>query len=86
MSSVCVFDAHQMPNLVDHAAYRRCIFQYPGPMHFIQAQTDQRRTLIFRPPYGASNLSYRYGFLRRHGSRLILHREGANAPNFTFAL
>lgn len=48
-----------MLDLIDHAANGWRIFQSPGPVHFVEPQTDQSLALILTAANRATDLSYR---------------------------
>lgn len=45
-----------MGHLINHAAHGRRVFKRPPAMHFVEAQTNQRLTLIGLPPQRTANL------------------------------
>src|SRR5450631_3356380 len=51
-----VFDAHQVPYLVDHAAHLGRIDEFAAAMALVQPQADQRATLVFRAADMAAGL------------------------------
>src|SRR5262249_12579117 len=56
-----VDDANEVTDLGDHAADRRSILQRRTATDAVEAEPDQRRALVFRPPVRAAGLLDRHG-------------------------
>ncbi len=70
-----------MLDLIDHAANCRGIFQCPGPVHFIEPQTNQSLALIFAAADRAADLSYGNScFCISHGLMPFLFLPGLLLP------